>query len=109
MSGSVQRTQKPLSGPSGRRVIRHRDELLDVLRRHGVSNPEVFGSTARGDDREDSDIDLLVDFAPGTDLIDMVNIKTELEAILGTPVDLIARDGLKERVRTAALRDLVPL
>jgi len=77
--------------------------------RHGVTDPEIFGSTARGDDREGSDLDLLVDFAPGTDLIDMVSIKAELEAILGTPVDLIPRDGLKERVRTAAVRDLVPL
>lgn len=109
MSESVHRARQPLSGPSGRRVALHRDELLDVLRRHGVTNPEIFGSTARGDDREDSDLDLLVDFAPGTDLIDMVNIKAELESILGTSVDLIPRDGLKERVRAAAVRDLVPL
>lgn len=109
MSESVHRARQPLSGPSGRRVALHRHELLDVLRRHGVTNPEIFGSTARGDDREDSDLDLIVDFAPGTDLIDMVNIKAELEAILGTPVDLIPRDGLKERVRAAAARDLVPL
>lgn len=109
MSESVQRARRPLSGPSGRRVALHRDELLDVLRRHGVTNPQIFGSTARGDDREDSDLDLLVDFAPGTDLIDMVNIKAELEAILGTSIDLIPRDGLKDRVRAGAVRDLVPL
>ncbi len=99
----------PLSGPMGRRVAAHRQELLDALRRRGVANPEIFGSSARGDDHEGSDLDLLVDFAPGTDLIDMVNIKSELEEILGAPVDLIPRDGLKDRVRIAAARDLVPL
>lgn len=109
MSKSADRARQRLSGPSGRRVALHRDELLDVLRRHSVTNPEIFGSTARGDDHEGSDVDLLVDFAPGTDLIDMVNIKAELEAILGASVDLIPRDGLKDRVRAAAARDLVPL
>lgn len=80
-----------------------------MLHRHGVTNPEIFGSSARGDDHEGSDLDLLVDFAPGTDLIDMVNIKAELEEVLGAQVDLIPRVGLKERVRIAAAHDLVPL
>jgi probable addiction module antidote protein len=106
---SPQQIHEPLTGPAGRRVAAHRSELLDVLRRHRVTNPEVFGSAARGDDHEGSDLDLLVDFPPGTDLIDMVNIKLELEAILGAPVDLVPRDGLKERVRIAAERDLVAL
>lgn len=58
-------TRRPLSGPTGRRVAAHRGELREVLHRHGVTNPEIFGSTARGDAHEDSDVDLLVDFAPG--------------------------------------------
>lgn len=99
----------PLSGPTGRRVVEHRQELLDVLRCHGVTNPEIFGSAARGDDHEGSDLDLLVDLAPGTDLFDLVRIKRELEEVLGAPVDLIPRDGLKERVRAAAAKDLVSL
>lgn len=100
---------RPLTGPTGRRVVEHRQELLEVLARHGVTNPEIFGSAARGDDREESDLDLLVDFAPGTDLFDMVRIKAELEEVLGAPVDLIPRDGLKERVRSGAAKDLVAL
>lgn len=101
--------RKPLSGPTGRRVAAHRGELLDVLRRHGVTNPEIFGSAARGDDREDSDVDLLVDFAPGTDIIDVIGIKRELEDVLGVPVDLVPRNGLKERLRSRAAKDLLPL
>ena len=109
MAIATPQTPGPLSGPTGRRVAMHRDEMLDVLRRHRVTNPQIFGSSARGDDHEGSDLDLLVDFGADTDLIDMVNIKLELEAILGVPVDLIPRDGLKDRVRLSAERDLVPL
>lgn len=109
MSGTATPPRKPLSGPTGQRVVAHRGELLEVLRRHGVTNPELFGSAARGDDRDDSDVDMLVDFAPGTDIIDIIGIKRELEDVLGVPVDLVPRSGLKERVRSRAARDLLPL
>ncbi|MGL5866975.1 MAG: nucleotidyltransferase family protein [Dermatophilaceae bacterium] len=99
----------PLSGPTGRRVAARRVELLEVLHRHGVTNPEIFGSAARGDDHEGSDVDLLVDFAPGTDIIDIIGITRELENVLGVPVDVVPRTGLKERVRSRAARDLLPL
>ncbi len=98
-----------LAGPTGRLVTAHRAELRQVLGSHGVTNAEIFGSTARGDDHEGSDLDLLVDFPPGTSIIDIIGIKRELEEVLGAPVDLIPRAGLKERVRVAAEKDLVPL
>lgn len=97
------------TGRVGRLVRARRAELLDVLAKHGVTNPEIFGSTARGDEHEGSDLDLLVDLAPDTDLFDLVHIKAELEGVLGVPVDLIPRDGLTERVRAAAANDLVAL
>lgn len=103
MTETVAHARRPLSGPTGRRVAAHRGELLDVLSRHGVTNPEIFGSAARGDDREDSDVDLLVDFPEGTSII---GIKRGLEALLGAPVDLVPRSGLKERVRIKAAKDL---
>ncbi|MBD8869892.1 nucleotidyltransferase family protein [Nocardioides donggukensis] len=109
MSETAAPARKPLSGPTGQRVAARRGELLEVLRRHGVTNPEIFGSAARGDDREDSDVDLLVDFPAGTDIIDMIGIKRELEDVLGVPVDLVPRNGLKERVRARAAKDLLPL
>lgn len=109
MATAPQREKASLSGRVGRLVRDHRGELLDVLAKHGVTNAEIFGSAARGDEHEGSDLDLLVDLAPGTDLFDLVHIKAELEEVLGAPVDLIPRDGLKERVRVAAEKDLVPL
>lgn len=109
MSTTTPQTHGPITGPLGRRVVAHRQELLEILRRHGATNPEIFGSAARGEDREDSDLDLLVDLAPGTDLIDMVNLKAELDQVLGTQVDLIPRDGLRQPMRESAARDSVPL
>jgi len=75
-------TRGPLAGPTGRLVAAHRRELLDVLRRHGVKNVRIFGSVARGDDHEGSDLDLLVDFAPGTSVVDIIGIQRELESVL---------------------------
>jgi uncharacterized protein len=109
MSEMAARARKPLGGPTGQRVAARRGELLEVLRRHGVTNPEIFGSTARGDDREDSDVDLLVDFPAGIDIIDIIGIKRELEDVLGGPVDLVPRNGLKERVAARAAQDSLPL
>ena len=109
MSETAARAPRPLSGPTGRRVAAHRGELREVLRRHGVTNPELFGSAARGDDREDSDVDILVDFQPGTSIIDIIGIQRELEDLLGVPVDLVPSNGLKERVRSGAASDLLPL
>ena len=100
---------EPLSGPTGRLVAAHRDELREVLRRHGVTNARLFGSVARGDDHEGSDVDLMVDFPGGTSLIDIIGIEFELEDILGVSVDLVPADGLKDRVRMSAGRDVIAL
>ena len=102
-------TLRPLAGPTGRLVAAHRRELNDVLRRHGVTNARIFGSVARGDDHEGSDLDLLVDFAPGTSLVDIIGIQDELESVLGAAVDIVPDKGLKERVRASAEPDLIAL
>jgi len=86
-----------------------RAQLLDVLRRHGLTNPEVFGSAARGDDRDGSDLDLLVDLAPGTSIVDLIGVQYELEDLLGVHVDLVPRNALKARVRARAEKDLIAL
>jgi len=54
-----------LSGPVGRRVRRHRQDLIAAAAAHGIQNLRVFGSVARGEDRPDSDVDLLVDLPLG--------------------------------------------
>jgi len=98
-----------LSGPVGRRVRRHRNDLIAAAEAHGVKNLRVFGSVARGEDRPDSDVDLLADLPPGLSLFGLGRAEAELEAILGSRVDLIPAEDLKPGVRARVERDLVAL
>jgi uncharacterized protein len=98
-----------LSGPVGRRVRRRRRDLVAAAAAHEVTNLRVFGSVARGEDRADSDVDLLVDLPPNMGLLGLGRVQAELEAILGTTVDLLPASDLKPEVRARAERDLVPL
>ncbi|HUC38443.1 MAG TPA: nucleotidyltransferase domain-containing protein [Acidimicrobiales bacterium] len=74
-----------------------RDEILRVAANHGASNVRVFGSFARGTARAGSDIDLLVDFEPGRTLIDHIRLWRDLEALIGSGVDVISARGLTDR------------
>jgi predicted nucleotidyltransferase len=98
-----------LSGPVGRRVRRHRRDLIAAAAAHGVKNLRVFGSVARGEDHPDSDVDLLADLPPGLSLFGLGRLEADLEAILGTRVELIPATDLKPGVRERAERDLVAL
>lgn len=98
-----------LTGPVGRRLRRRRSAVLDVADRHAVHIIGVFGSVARGEDRPDSDIDLLVDLPEGMGLVGLARVQSELEELLEAPVDLIPESGLKAGVRPSVEADLVLL
>jgi len=98
-----------LSGPVGQRVRRRRRDLIAAAAAHGVTNLRVFGSVARGTDRPDSDLDLLADLPPDMGLLGLGRVQAELEAIVGSQVDLVPAGDLKPGVRARAGRDLVPL
>jgi len=57
----------------------------------------LFGSAARGDDHATSDFDFLVEFEPGSSLFDLMDLEEALEALLGSPVDVVSVGGLKDR------------
>ena len=80
-------------------VSARREQVMAVAARHHANRVRVFGSVARGDDRPDSDIDLLVDFAPDSSLFDLMRMARELEDLLGHPVDVVSTGGLKDRDR----------
>jgi uncharacterized protein len=98
-----------LSGPVGRRVRRHRHDLIAAAAAHGVQNLRVFGSVARGEDRPDSDVDLLADLPTDLSLFGLGRVEADLEAILGARVDLIPAGDLKPGVRARVEPDLVTL
>jgi uncharacterized protein len=70
---------------------------MAIASRHHASRVRLFGSAARGDDRPDSDIDLLVDFDEDSSLFDLMRMSRELEALLGRTVDVVSAGGLKTR------------
>lgn len=69
------------------------EQVRDVLARHHVTNPRVFGSVARGEDTEASDIDLLVTTPPGFDIFDKALLTEALEEVLGVHVDVVPDDA----------------
>jgi uncharacterized protein len=80
-------------------VTARREQVMAVAARHYANRVRLFGSVARGDDRPDSDIDLLVDFDRDSSLFDLMRMARELEELLGHPVDVVSAGGLKDRDR----------
>jgi uncharacterized protein len=95
--------------PLGRRLRRRRGAIVETAARRKASNVRVFGSVARGSDTPDSDIDLLVDLAPGVGLFGLIELERELAELLGRPVDLVLARSLKPRIAPTVLAEAIPL
>ena len=76
-------------------VQARREQVLAIAARHHGNRVWLFGSVARGDDRPDSDIDLLVEFDRDSSLFDVMRMTKELEELLGHPVDVVSTGGLR--------------
>lgn len=81
-------------------VESRREQVMAIAARHHARRVRLFGSAARGEDRPDSDIDLLVDFDQDSSLFDLMRMTRELEALLGRAVDVVSTGGLKGRDRS---------
>lgn len=86
-----------------------RQEILATAARYGAFNVRDFGSVARGDDDENSDIDFLVELEAGRSLFDLGGLLIELQEILGCSVDVVTVNGLKERIRSRVIQEAVAL
>ena len=86
-----------------------REEILKVCAKYGARNVRVFGSVARREADEQSDIDLIVDFEPGRSLLDHAGLWLELQDLLGVNVDVVSSRGIKPRIRERVLQEAVPL
>ena len=80
-------------------LSRHRSAILRAAARIKANDIRVFGSVARGEDTEASDLDLLVEVPKGTTLLDMASLQRELNDTLGVSVDVVTLLDLPERVR----------
>jgi predicted nucleotidyltransferase len=86
-------------------LAEHRGEVLDLVRARGASNVRVFGSIARGEDTASSDVDLLVDFPPGTSLLTVIGLEQALRDLLGVGVDVGPADALRADMREQVLAE----
>jgi hypothetical protein len=90
-------------------IHQHIASVREVISRFPVRNPRLFGSAARGDDRPDSDVDILVDPLPQATLYDLADLEMELERVLGCKVQIQTPGGLAADVKERVRPDLRPM
>jgi predicted nucleotidyltransferase len=87
----------------------HREKIRQLVHQAGMANPRVFGSVLHGDDHEGSDLDLLVDPAPRTSLLDVAGLQMDIEQIVGIKVDLLTPRALPLKFRDHVLTEAQPV
>ena len=86
-----------------------RKEILKIAHQYGAYNLRIFGSVARGEERQDSDVDFLVDMESDLNLLDRIGLMQDLEDLLGRKVDVATVKVLRDFCRDSILKDAVPL
>jgi predicted nucleotidyltransferase len=92
-------------------ILKYRDQIIALAARNGASDVRIFGSVARGEITETSDLDLLVRFEPGRSLMDHGMLIEELQELLDVKVDVVSEGALRDndRFRREVLNEAVPL
>jgi predicted nucleotidyltransferase len=86
-----------------------RSAILGLAEKHGAQKIRIFGSVARGEANDASDIDFLVAMGPGRSLLDLVGLEQDLAELLGRRVDVVSEGGLSPYLRDRILREARPL
>jgi predicted nucleotidyltransferase len=86
-----------------------REELIALANRHNAENVRVFGSVARGDANEGSDVDILVHFREGASLFDLIHLIDDTSTLIHTKVDVVSDGGLSPYLARRILSEAVPL
>lgn len=95
--------------PTLEALRQRRDEIMDVMHKHDVSNVRVVGSVARGEARSSSDVDLLISFPASRSVFDLVGLWLDLKELLGYEVSLIPDSAKDEKFMQSVLEDAVAL
>lgn len=87
----------------------NREQIKQIILKHNVLNPRVFGSVLNGSDTELSDLDILVDPTPTTSLFDIGAIRFELKEMLHVEIDVLTPNALPDSFRTLVLAQAKPI
>jgi predicted nucleotidyltransferase len=98
-----------MSENSARQIQEFRSKILEVLQRHNVQRASLFGSIVRDEMREDSDIDLLVEFRGKKSLVDLVGLKLDLEDTIKRKFDVVTYKSISPFLKDRILADKVAI
>ena len=87
----------------------NKSKIVKILRKHSVKRAGLFGSFARGEESEESDIDIVVEFEGRKSLLDLVSLKLELEQVLHKEVDITTYNALHPLLKEQILKEQIPL
>ncbi|MEC4884119.1 MAG: nucleotidyltransferase family protein [Scytonema sp. PMC 1070.18] len=90
-------------------LLPFRSEILKIAAKYGAYNIRVFGSVARNEARDNSDVDFLVEMETGRNFLDRIGLKQELEELLGRSVDIAKISNLHDMIKDKVLREAVTL
>ena len=91
------------------RLLEFREPIRALAAESGAHDVRLFGSVARNEERDGSDIDFLVALEPGRTLLDLARLEIQLERLLRRRVDVVTETELRESIRTSALREAIPV
>jgi predicted nucleotidyltransferase len=95
--------------PISKKLTEKREEILRIAMKHGARNLRIFGSYARGEERPDSDIDLLVEMERDRSLLDIIAIKHDLEDLTQRKVDVVTENAISPYLKDNILRSALSL
>jgi len=84
-------------------------KIIKIAKKYGALKVSLFGSYARGDAQESSDIDVLVELESGRSLFDLIRLERELKETLGLEVDVFTPNSLHPRIRNRIMKERVPV
>jgi uncharacterized protein len=113
ISEIVRRHLSELTGGASNEIaallVANRLRIEALAKKRGIRNLRVFGSVARGEADDASDVDLLVEASKGTSLVDLIGFQREVQELLGRKVDVVTPSGLPPEIRSRALAEATPL
>ncbi len=84
-------------------------KITPTLKEYHVTKASIFGSYARGEQKKGSDVDILIQIDRGTDLIELIRLRTKLQKIIKRKVDLVEYAGIRKELRASILSNQVPI